>query len=100
MFINRNFQNAKVKLLVLGVHNLIADFGSLDLEIELNKDIDRIRFSKNVGLYENNDTNTVDDYLKNAENFSFKDTRVGKVIIRMIKFEDINKEYLEDFVDN
>ena len=100
MFITKAFQAAGVKLLVLGINRTSEDYGTLDLETELAKDIDRIRFSKNVGLYENVDASAVDDYLKSAEKFSFRDVRAGKVIVRTAKVEDVTREYISEFVDN
>ena len=100
LFINKKFQASQVKLLILGIRNNDADFGTLDLELELGKDIDKIRFSKNVELYENNEPGTIDDYLKNGEKFSFRLVKADKIIIRTIKFEDVTKDYIVDFIHN
>ena len=100
LFINKNFQSCKTKLLVLGIRGTEPNFGTLDLETELAKDIDRIRFSKNVSLYENSDLGSIDDYLKNGDKFGFRDVRAGKVVVRVMKVEDVTKEYVGDFVGN
>lgn len=100
LFVHKGFAAAGVKLAVLGVKRSGEEFATIDLETELAKDIDRIRFSKNVTLYENNDASTVDDYLKSAEKFSFRDVKASKVVVRVAKLEDITKEYVSEFVDN
>ena len=99
LFINKSFQNCKVKLLILGIRGA-SEFNSSDFESDLTKDIDRIRFSKNVELYENVDPMTIDDYLKGAEKFSFNEIRANKVLIKTMKVEDVTKDYIGDFINN
>ena len=100
LLVNKNFQNSGVKLLVLGIQSDGSDLSGQALEQELAKDIDKIRFSRNVSLYENTETGAIDDYLKNAEKFAFSDIRAAKVVVQTTKLEGITKSYLDDFINN